>query len=154
MATLFWNPWGVHLSKALLSEFFNADDFVRHILQPIHSLQIMAVAHKEKKKFILHMDNSAIRKAKVAKARLSQLPIHVAPHPPYSPDLAPSDFCPFGYLKEKILGREFESSEALLAWINAEFERIPRETLEEVYECWIVRLQKCIEYEGDYFPED
>jgi hypothetical protein len=41
-----------------------------------------------------------------------------------------------------------------LAWINAEFERIPRETLEEVFECWIVRVQKCIEYQGDYFPEN
>jgi hypothetical protein len=41
-------------------------------------------------------------------------------------------------LTEKILGLEFESLEVLLAWINAEFERIPRETLEKVFECWII----------------
>jgi hypothetical protein len=82
------------------------------------------------------------------------MPIHLAPHPQYSPDLAPSDFILFGYLKEKILDREFESSEALLVWIDAESERIPRETLEEVFECWIIRVQKRIEYQGDSFPED
>jgi hypothetical protein len=80
--------------------------------------------------------------------------IHLARHPPYSPDLAQSDFFLFGYLKEKILGIEFESSEALFGWINPEFERIPRETLEEVFECWVVRVEKCIEYQGDSFFED
>jgi hypothetical protein len=77
----FWNAWGVHVSNSLLSESFNADYFVRHILQPIHSLQIVAVAHKQKKKFILHLDNSPIYRADVAKAKLSQMPIHLTPHP-------------------------------------------------------------------------
>jgi transposase len=98
--------------------------------------------------------NSPIHKAKVAKAKLSQRRIHLALHPPYSPDLTLSDFLLFGYMKEKILGLQSESPEASLAWINAEFERIPTETLEEVFECWIIRVQKCIEYQGDYFPED
>jgi transposase len=154
MMALFWNPRGAQVSNALLNESFNADYFVRHILQSIHSLQIVAVAHKQQKEFILHLDNSSIHKARVAKPKLSQMPIHSAPHPPYSPDLAPSDFFLFGYLKEKILGLEFESPEASLASINAEFERIRRQTLEEVVECWIIRVQKCIEYRGDYFPED
>jgi histone-lysine N-methyltransferase SETMAR len=134
MVTLFCNPWRVHVSNALLSKSFNADYIVRHILQPIHSFQIVAVAHKQKKQFILHMDNSPTHRAKVAKAKASRMPIHLALHPPYSPDLALSDFFLFEYLKEKILGLGFESPEALLAWINAEFERIPRETLEEVFE--------------------
>jgi hypothetical protein len=154
MVTLFWNPWAVPVSNALLSKSFNADSFVRHILQSIHSQQIVAVAHKQKKNFVFHMDNSPMHKARVANAKLSQMPIHLAPHPPHSPDLAPSDFVLFGYLKEKILGLEFGSPEAFLAWTNAEFERIRRETLEEVFECWIIRVQKCIEHQGDYLPED
>jgi hypothetical protein len=108
----------------------------------------------QQKKFVFHMENSPIQKATVAKAKLSHMPIHLAPHPPDSPDLVPSDFFLFGYLKEKILGLEFESSEALLAWINAEFERTRRGTLEGFFECWIIRVQKCIECQGDYFPED
>jgi hypothetical protein len=95
-----------------------------------------------------------MHKARVAMVKLSQMPIHLAPHLPDSPDFAPSDFLLFGYLKERILGLEFESPEALLVWINAEFERMPRGTLEEVFKCWIIRVQNCIEFQGDYFPDD
>jgi histone-lysine N-methyltransferase SETMAR len=154
MVTLFWNPWRVHVSNAFLSESFNEDHFVRHILHPIHSLQIVAVAHKQKKTFIRHMDNSPLHRPKVAKARLSSLPIHLARHPPYSPDLPPSDFFLFGYLKGKILGLEFESPPAFFAWINAEFQRIAREALEAIFESRIIRVQQCIGSQGDHLPED
>jgi transposase len=97
------------------------------------------------------MDNSTIHKSKVTRAKLSQIPVHLAPHPPYSPDLAPSDFFLFGYLKTKIIGLKFNSSEALLYWIKDEFQRIPSEVLEGVFESWIIRIQKCLEYKGDYF---
>jgi hypothetical protein len=60
------------------------------------------------------MDNPPIYKAKVATAKLSQIPIHLAPHPPYSPALASSDFFLFGYLQEKLFGFEFDSPEASL----------------------------------------
>ena len=36
-----------------------------------------------------------------------------AAHPPYSPDLAPSDFHLFGKLKKKIAGMEFASEDEL-----------------------------------------
>jgi transposase len=37
-----------------------------------------------------------------------------APHPPYSPDLAPSDFFLFTYAKEHLKGMMFPSYEELL----------------------------------------
>jgi transposase len=55
------------------------------------------------------MDNLPIHKSKVTRAKLSQMPVRLAPHPPYSPDLTPSDFFLFGYLKTKMLGLEFDS---------------------------------------------
>jgi histone-lysine N-methyltransferase SETMAR len=33
----------------------------------------------------------------------------IVPHPPYSPDIAPSDFAPFPKLKIKLKGRRFET---------------------------------------------
>jgi hypothetical protein len=57
------------------------------------------------------MDNSPVHKAKASHAKLSQMPVHLAPHPPYSPDLAPSDFFLFGYLKTKLVGLEFDSAD-------------------------------------------
>jgi hypothetical protein len=41
-----------------------------------------------------------------------------APHPHYSPDLAPSDFFLFGYVKERLKGMVFLSYEELLDGIR------------------------------------
>jgi hypothetical protein len=44
-------------------------------------------------------------------------------HPPYSPDLAPSDFHLFGPLKQHLGGRRFatdgEVQEAIMSWLQA-----------------------------------
>ena len=40
--------------------------------------------------------------------------LQVLPHPPYSPDLAPSDFYLFPSLKTKLRGRNFESNKGVI----------------------------------------
>lgn len=60
-------------------------------------------------RYVLHMDN--------------------APHPPYSPDLAPPDFFLFGYLKEMARAIEFE---AICDWIKEQF----HEMLRSVFQTW------------------
>jgi hypothetical protein len=44
-----------------------------------------------------------------------------APHPAYSPDLTPSDFYLFGYLKQVLAGQDFPDGEALLGAVNEIF---------------------------------
>jgi hypothetical protein len=100
------------------------------------------------------MNNPLIHKSKVVRVKLSWLSVHLAPHLPHTPDLAPSNFFLFGFLKEKMLGLEFDSTEQLLHWIRDEFERMLRAFLGDVFESWINRLEKCVQCERDYFPED
>jgi transposase len=52
------------------------------------------------------MDNSPIHKSKAAIQRIASMRVKLAHHPPYSPDLAPSDFFLFGYIKQKIARQE------------------------------------------------
>ena len=75
------------------------------------------------------------------------------PHPPYSPDLAPSDFFLFGFLKNKLMGYNFNSEEELLSKSYNILKKISRITLEEVFDEWIDRLKLCIELEGHYLPK-
>jgi hypothetical protein len=42
-----------------------------------------------------------------------------APHPPYSSDLAPSDFYLFGYVKRCLAGLSFEDADQLLAEVES-----------------------------------
>ena len=44
---------------------------------------------------------------------LTKMGIKTVPHPPYSPDLAPCDFCLFLKLKEKLRGCRFETIEEM-----------------------------------------
>jgi hypothetical protein len=53
-----------------------------------------------------------------------------------------------------MLGREFESGDALLDWLPRELESIRPHIRERVFESWITRVEKCIEHEEAYFSED
>jgi hypothetical protein len=52
-----------------------------------------------------------------------------APHPPYSPDLAPSDFYLFGYVKGCWAGNAFEDADELYRAIQLILEDIEKVTL-------------------------
>jgi hypothetical protein len=73
-----------------------------------------------------------------------------APHPPYSPDLAPSDFFLLGYLKGKLMRYCAETPSQLLVRIRVILAKIPRETLNAVFLEWMERLQKCVQADGEY----
>jgi hypothetical protein len=61
-------------------------------------------------------------------------------HPPYSPDLAPSDFFLFGCVKGKFVGKQEEMREDLVFEVRNIIEDIRREVLKSVFESWKRRL--------------
>jgi hypothetical protein len=65
------------------------------------------------------------------------------PHPPESPDLAPCDFCRFGYIKGRIAGASFEEPDQLLQATDAIFQSIGKASLEHVFQEWMDRLAQC-----------
>jgi hypothetical protein len=71
------------------------------------------------------------------------------PRLPYSPDLAPCDFYPFGYIKSRLAGASFEKPDQLLQAIDAIFQSIERATLERVFQEWMDRLTQCCVAVGD-----
>jgi hypothetical protein len=53
-----------------------------------------------------------------------------APHPPYSADLAQSDFYLFGHIKRCLAGLSFEDADQLLAAVEGVLEGIEKVTLQ------------------------
>jgi hypothetical protein len=96
------------------------------------------------------MDNATPHGPKLTKSCVKPLRLREADHPPYSPDLAPSDFYLFGKLEGQMAGSEFESTEDLLATIRRLTNAISRGELESVFQEWERRLEKCIQVGGDY----
>jgi hypothetical protein len=74
-----------------------------------------------------------------------------APHLLYSPDLAPSDFFLFGYVKGKLMGYRAATPSALLVRIWVIMVEIPRETLNSVFLEWMDgAIAKCVQVDGEY----
>ena len=57
--------------------------------------------------WVLHHDNAPAHTALWIREFLAKKNIPVLPHPRYSPDLAPCDFCLFPKLKSKLKGHHF-----------------------------------------------
>ena len=74
----------------------------------------------------------------------------VLSHPPYSPDLAPSDYHLFGFVKNQMRGQHYETNEALHAAVR----QCLRAAGTEFYRKEIFKLperwEKCVQRNGDY----
>jgi histone-lysine N-methyltransferase SETMAR len=64
----------------------------------------------QKKKIIFHQDNAPAHKSVLAMGKLRDLHYKLLEHPPYFPDVAPSDFSLFPKLKFFLAGQRFSSN--------------------------------------------
>ena len=85
--------------------------------------------------------------------KLNQLSCELLPHPPYSPDLARSDYWLFADLKKMLQVKRFSSNEEVIAETLDYFEGKD----ESFYKKSIGKLDKhwneCITLEGNYVDE-
>jgi transposase len=149
--TVFWNPNGLYVNRFLeRSTSVNSAYFAEYVVRDIEFVPALQTTRQQKKKFIPHMSNSPGHKSRMIIEEIESLHLTLAPHPTYSPDLAPSDFFLFGYLKQKMIGIDFESPQGLIDWIQLIFEAIPRDVLENVFESWLRRVQDCMNTKWSY----
>jgi hypothetical protein len=71
-------------------------------------------------------DNALCHKSIKMTAKLHELGYELLPHPPYSPDLAPSDLFLFADLKRMLAGKKFSTNEEVIVEAEAYFEAIQR----------------------------
>jgi hypothetical protein len=79
--------------------------------------------------------------------------VKLAPHPSYSPDLAPSDCFLFGYIKTKISDQEFVPPDGLLQAIREKFDRLSKSVLESLFYEWLIHIEIYFDYQNSYFLE-
>ena len=70
-------------------------------------------------KMILQHDNARPHGAKMIKTYLETLKWEVLPHPPYSPDVAPSDYHLFRLMAHGLADQHFRSYEEVKNWIDS-----------------------------------
>ena len=91
---------------------------------------------------ILH-DNAKPHVAKLVKEYLKSNGIIIIDHPPYSPDLAPSDFWLFDKIKTQL--SDHTDVESLKIQITDILNSIPKEEYLKTFKKYLGRMQLCID---------
>ena len=103
--------------------------------------------------WLLHHDNAPAHAALLTRRFLTDNNMTVVPHPPCSPDLAPSDFFIFPKLKMRLKGRRFQMEEIQAEW-QAVLNMLRENNFQECFKNWQCRWDRCQASEGDYFEGD
>jgi len=101
----------------------------------------------------LNWDNARPHASISTTQKLRDLKVHILGHPPYSPDLAPSDFFLFGFLKNLASGHCFSDRNELVAFLEFQMRNIQKSTFEKVFNEWMGRLEWVVEHDGEYYIE-
>jgi histone-lysine N-methyltransferase SETMAR len=145
--TIAWNPLRVPLIVALPKGCtFNAECYCDDIIAALTQFQ----PEDDGRKFVVHADNAKDHTAQKRRTFCEENGLRLALHSPYSPDLAPSDFFLFDYVKERLEGILFPSYEELLDVITEVVTGIESEILTSMFEHWMERLEWVSKKNGGY----
>ncbi|CAH1985567.1 unnamed protein product [Acanthoscelides obtectus] len=96
---------------------------------------------KPERRIILHQDNASSHTAQRTRQYLTEENMKLLDHPPYSPDLSPTDFFTFPKIKNRLRGKRFQSpEEAVDAFKNAVLD-LPANEWNKCFENWFERMQ-------------
>ena len=101
-----------------------------------------------------HQDNAPVHNTILETDYLTKMGIKIVPQPPYSPDLAPCDFCLFPKLKEKLRGCRYETIEQMKEALTKVIDMFTQEDFHGALQKLFEWYNKCIAAWGDYFEGD
>ena len=101
-----------------------------------------------------HQDNAPIHNSILVTDYLTKMGIKTVPQPPYSPDLAPCEFCLFPKVKEKLKGCPYETIEEMKEAVTKATDTLTQKDFHGALQKLLERYNKCIAAGGDYFEGD
>ena len=150
MATVFWDSHGVILIDYLQKGKTITGAYYASLLDKLKAKIAEKLPHLQKKKILFYQDNAPSHTSAVAMAKIHELRFELLDHPPYSLDLAPSDFFLFLKLKVALGGQRFSSNEEAITFVNNYFAEKDAEYYLDGLKRWEHRWEKCVDLQGDY----
>jgi histone-lysine N-methyltransferase SETMAR len=150
MFSVFFRATGlVHISVMQDGGTITAQSYIENSLDPVirEIKRQRPASGTTNMKF--HHDNARPHVAEIVRTRLNNAGLTIVRHPPYSPDLAPSDFWLFDMIKRNL--DDHEDVRSLKRQITSILKGIPEKEYKLTFEKWLERMQLCINNNGDYF---
>jgi histone-lysine N-methyltransferase SETMAR len=96
-----------------------------------------------------HWDNAPVHTAASVKEWMAAKGIQVLEHPPYLPDLAPTDFFLFRRVKEALVGTTLDQDSLKTAWEGV-IRTITANDFATAFRRWFERAEKCVRIGGNF----
>jgi histone-lysine N-methyltransferase SETMAR len=152
LISVLWSANGIHaLLDVPKGDSYNSRFFCEAVMPSVVSNICSHARRKSLKGFYVHLDNASPHNSYQSNECLLATKARRIPQPAYSPDLAPSDFFLFGFLKQKLRGVHLADREGLKSAITQIFAEIDKDMLVSVFLDWIERIHGVINNGGEYY---
>ncbi|XP_065799354.1 histone-lysine N-methyltransferase SETMAR-like [Muntiacus reevesi] len=152
MVTVWWSAAGlIHYSFLNPGETITSEKYAQQINEMHQKLQHLQPALVNRKGPVLLHDNTRPHVAQPALQKFNELGYEVLPHPPYSPDLLPTDYHFFKHLDNFLQGKHFHNQQdaenAFQEFVESRSTGFYTTGINELTSRW----QKCVDCNGSYF---
>jgi hypothetical protein len=152
MLVIIWGIDGFHVVDLMTEQHsYNTQYFLSQSWESLLLAVFPDCRKPHSRSLSLHLDNCRVHNSKASENFHAENSIIRVPHPPYSPDLAPSDFWLCGHVKTAPAGQQVPAPEDLLTGIQEFLSEVQRFELELVFHDWIERLQWVLDKDRDDF---
>ena len=145
MIYMHWVPTGQTINKEYYVEVLR--EFRKRFRQKRPALFKSGQRH-------FHQSNAPVHNFILVTDYLTKIGINTIPHPLYSPDLAPCDFCLFPKFKQKLRGCRYETIEEMKKTVMKVTDMLTHEDFHGAFQKLLEQYNKCIAARGDYFKGD
>ena len=118
MTTVFWDSHGVILIDYLQRAKPITGAYYASLLDKLNAEFADKRPYLQRKKILFHQDNTTSHTSAVAMTKINELRFDLLDHPPYSPDLVPSDLFLFPHPKIVLGGQRFSPNEEAINFVN------------------------------------
>lgn len=155
MLSVWWDCNGVIFYELFSSDqTISSDKYCEQLDKLKVAIQKKRTDLADRKNIVFHYDNTKSYATMQTIHKLRQLNWDILLHPPYSPDIAPSDYYLFQSLQNDLNEEKFESFEDLKNHISTFFDSKPTTFYDEGIRMLPERWQRIINNEGEYLVDE
>lgn len=149
---VWWDARGpIHWEMLPYGQTIDSDIYQSQLQRLAEKLKKVRPSLVNRKGVILQQDNARPHVSKSTKEFIKNLNWELLEHPPYSPDIAPSDFYLFRSLECYLRGKCFADHDALKNGINSYFASKTASFFKKAFDDLPKKWERVIECNGSYF---